>query len=131
MSQAHPECLRAFEAGQKDPEEGLRILDDLLSREPNAVAVFNVYGQLSLKRGDLATAGEAFARNIAASPESDHRFDWAYLGLIAGLLGDDAKARECASKAGTIQLQYSFANGVREAYSAWLRQKGHTPSRLA
>ena len=130
MSQAHSECLRAYEVGQKDPEDGLRMLDELLSREPAAQGAYNVYGQLSMKLGDLVTARDAFELNINASPDDDHRFDWAYLALIIGLRGDESKARECAART-TIKIQYAFADSIRNAYIAWLQKKGHTVSRLS
>jgi tetratricopeptide (TPR) repeat protein/predicted Ser/Thr protein kinase len=127
----HPECLQAFEVGFRDPEEGLRLLDGLLAREPHAFGAFNVYGQLSLKTGDLATARDAFQKNIAAWPDADHRCDWAYLGLIAGILGDETEARACSAKGGATALQQDFRNSVRQAYFARLNEKGRTPSRLA
>jgi tetratricopeptide (TPR) repeat protein len=129
MSQAHPESLRAYEVGQTDPEEGLRILDELLARDPQPAGAYNVYGQLSMKLGDLATARDAFERSISAFPEEDHRFDLAYLALTIGLQGDEQQAREYAART-TIRIQYDFAEQVRNAYIAWLRQKGRTESRL-
>jgi len=129
MSQAHPETLRAYEAGQGNPEEGLRILDELLAKDPKAAGAYNVYGQLCMKLGDLATARDAFERNIGAFPDDDHRFDLAYLALIIGLQGDEQKARECAAQT-TIRIQHDFADKVRNAYIDWLRQKGRTESRL-
>jgi tetratricopeptide (TPR) repeat protein len=130
MSQAHPECLRAYEVGREDPEGGLRILDELLSREPAAQGAYNVYGQISMKLGDLVTARDAFELNISASPDDDHRFDWAYLALIIGLQGDEPKARECAART-TIKIQYDFADSVRNAYIGWHQKKGDTASRLS
>ena len=129
MSQAHPEALRAYEAGQGSPEEGLSILDELLAKDPKAAGAYNVYGQLSMKLGDLATARDAFERNISVFPDDDHRYDQAYLALIIGLQGDEQKAREYAAQT-SIRIQYDFADRVRSAYIEWLRQRGRTESRL-
>ena len=129
MSEAHPESLRAYEIGQKDPEEGLRILDELLSQEPMAPGAYNVYGQLCMKMGDLTTARVAFKRNIGLFPQDDHSYDRAYLALILGLQDEEEKAREYAAQT-SIKIQYDFADRVRNAYIAWLKEKGKTESRL-
>jgi len=127
---AHPDVLRAHEVGQRDPEEGLAILDDLLANEPDAAGAYNVYGQLAMKLGDLTTARDAFERDIRANPDGDLRFDWAYLALIVGLQDDIPLAKRHAEKAGTIRLDAAFAGRVRDAYIGWRRKRGKTPSRL-
>jgi len=129
MSQPHPESLRAYEIGRTDPEEGLRILDELLIKDQKAPGAYNIYGQLSMKLGDLATARDAFERNISVFSDDDHRFDMAYLALIIGLQGDEQKAREYAAQT-SIKIQYDFADQVRNAYIARRGEKGQTASRL-
>ena len=101
------------------PMEGIKILREVIEKDPNnETALFNL-GYLSMQSGQYSKAVDRFKKLIEVNPQ--HSTGMFYLGLSYSELGNKQKARDCFEKAKTLDKDPEFQSII----DSYLKDETH------
>jgi hypothetical protein len=86
-------------AGQRDPAQALRLIEQAVKQAPKDSYLLNTLGVAQYRNGQYAPAVATLERSLAAGRGQFDAFDLYFLAMCHARLGDAARARECFERA--------------------------------
>jgi tetratricopeptide (TPR) repeat protein len=83
----------------RNPVRALRLIEEVIRREPNNALYLNTFGVVLYRNGDYKKALATLEKSLAASKGASDAFDLFFLAMCHAKLGDAVKAKECFDEA--------------------------------
>jgi serine/threonine protein kinase/WD40 repeat protein/Tfp pilus assembly protein PilF len=83
----------------RNPVRALRLIEEVIRREPNNALYLNTFGVVLYRKGDYKKALATLEKSLAAGKGASDAFDLFFLALCHARLGEPAKANDCFDRA--------------------------------